>query len=648
MKPNAHRLRPLPTLALILALHWGAASASFGAVPPAEKLLPPDTLAVWGTPDWPQLRAVFTNSPQSRFWHDPAMKPFRDKFVTKWNEELIQPLERDLGVSFADYGALLQGQITLAVTQEDWRGAAQNDGAPAVLFLLDTREQSELLRTNLAALRKKWSDAGKPIKAEKIRDVEFSIVPLGTNDIPLTLRQVLPQSQNVEELGRENEPTRPTELVIGQKDSLLIISTSTKAVEKVLLRLAGSATDSLGDQAEFQAGRAAVFREAPAFGWLNTRVVIDLAAKALSARENPEAPSPFPIPDVNKILAATGFNGLRSIALGYRDTGAGTLAEIFVSAPESVRTGLLKILAMESKDATPPAFVPADVVKFSRSRLDLQKMIATIEKMVTDISPEGVSTWNFILNNANEAARLDDPNYDIRRDVFGNLGDDLISYEKRPTGSSLADLDAAPALYLLSSPQPDKLAGALKGLFAILSPEGANPKSREFLGRRIFSFSLPGLMAGGTGQKLNYVAAGGYVAFSVDEKILEEYLRSSDSPARALRERAGFTDAVGKIGGPTQGWLAFENESENIRVVMDALAASASNTNRNEFGSVLSSMIPFAPPEKQLKEWLDFSLLPSFDKVAKYFGFNVSAGSTTVNGLTFRYFQPTPPELLKQ
>ena len=103
----------------------GRASA---VIPPAEKILPPDTLLVMTTPDWGRLRDVSTKSPQAQFWNDPAMKPFRDKFMAKWSEEFIKPLERDLGVSFDDYSALLQGQVTLAVTQEDWQGKEKDDG----------------------------------------------------------------------------------------------------------------------------------------------------------------------------------------------------------------------------------------------------------------------------------------------------------------------------------------------------------------------------------------------------------------------------------------------------------------------------------------------------------------------------------------
>jgi hypothetical protein len=646
---NYFALRPnFKTITHAVALTLLFGGSLFAAVPPAEKLLPPDTLLVLSAPDWTKLSEVYKKSPQAQFWNDAAMKPFRDKFMTKWNEEVVKSLERDLGVKFNDYSALLQGQLTLAVTQEGWQGRAKDDGEPAILFLLDTKDKSGLLKTNLTELRKKWNAAGKPIRTEKIRDVELSIVPLATNDIPATLRQILPRRQEIEELGQEEKKKSTDELIIGQYDSLLIIGSSVKAVEKVMVRLAtGNAAPTLAEQSEFEACRQALFRDAPFFGWFNARTVIDLVVKSLTEAQNPDAPSPFPMPDFGKIIGASGLGGIKSAAFSFRDTGEGRMGEFFISAPESGRAGIMKLLALEAKESTPPSFVPADVVKFTRFRLDGQKAIATIEKMVTDISPEALGTWNFILNNANEAARLDEPDYDVRRNIFGNLGDDIITYEKAPKGKSLAELGSAPSLFLLGSPNPDKLAGALKGLFVIISPQGGAPKTREFLGRKIFSFKLPGTMSPEAGN-LSYVASSGYVAFSTDDSILEEFLRSGESQAKPLRDTAGFAAAAAKVGGTGSGWLAYENESETMRTVMEALVRSAAATNKNEFASLLASTVPFALPEKKIQEWVDFSLLPSFDKVAKYFGFGVSGGSTSVNGLTMRYYMPTPPELLKQ
>jgi hypothetical protein len=636
-------VRRTPAVLLILAATL--TSPIRAAIPPAEKILPPDTLFVMTAPDWVRLREVSNKSPQSQFWNDPAMKPFRDKFMAKWTEEFVKPLERDLGVKFDDYSALLQGQVTLAVTQEGWQGKEKDDGEPAVIFLLDAKEKSGLLKSNLAALRKKWSAAGKPIKTEKIRDVEFSVVPLTTNDIPATLQKFFPQRQAIEELGKENEVKSANELIVGQYDSLLIVSSSLKAVEKVVVRIAGGAAPTLAEQGDFEVCRGTVLREAPFYGWLNTRSLIDLFGKTIAASQNPEAPSPLPIPEFGKILTATGLGGLKAVAFSFRESGEGRLVEFFLSAPESGRNGLLKLFAVEAKEANPPAFVPADVASFSRHRLDGAKAIGAIEKMVEEFAP---STWNYILDNANEAMRIDDPDFDIRKNIFANLGDDMISFEKPPRGKSLAEMNSAPTLFLLSSPNPDKLAASLRGLFVILSSQGGSPASREFLGRKIYSFKLPSRIAGTT-TALNYVASGGYVAFSTEDAILEEFLRSSgDGPAKPLRDVTGFADAVAKAGGASTGWLTYENQSESVRLLMELLARSAASTNQNEFSGVLASMLPFAPPEKTVKEWLDFSLLPGFDKVAKYFGFSVSAGSTSVNGITFRYYMPTPPELLKK
>ena len=633
------------TLAGLLLLATTLPGLICAAIPPAEKILPPDTLFVMTAPDWVRLREVSNKSPQSQFWNDPAMKPFRDKFLAKWTEEFVKPLERDLGVKFDDYSALLQGQVTLAVTQEGWQGKEKDDGEPAVLFLLDAREKSGLLKSNLAALRKKWSAAGKPIKTEKIRDVEFSVVSLTTNDIPATLQKFFPQPQDIEELGKENEVKSANQLVVGQYDSLLIVSSSLKAVEQVVVRIASGAAPTLAEQGDFETCRATVLREAPFYGWLNTRSLIDLIGKTIAASQNPEAPSPLPIPEVGKILSATGLGGLKAVAFSFREAGEGRMLEFFLSTPESGRSGLLKLFAVEAKEANPPAFVPADVASFSRYRLDGPKAISAIEKIVEGFAP---STWNYILDNANEAMRIDDPDFDIRKNIFANLGDDMISFEKPPQGKSVAEMTSAPALFLLSSPNPDKLAASLRGLFVILSPQGGSPASREFLGRKIYSFKLPSRTAGKT-SALNYVASGGYVAFSTDDAILDEFLRSSgDGQAKALRDRSGFADAVAKVGGASTGWLTYENQSESVRLSMELLARSAASTNQNEYGGVLASALPFALPEKTVKEWVDFSLLPGFDKVAKYFGFSVSAGSASVNGITLRYYMPTPPELLKK
>src|SRR5262245_14352265 len=115
---------------LLVAWGWLAVNAR-AAIPSVERLLPEDTLMMVTTPDFAKLREVWKTAPQARLLNDPAMKPFVDKFIERLTEELVEPLERELGVSLDDFTQLPQGQVTLARTQ--------NDRSPATLLLVDTR-----------------------------------------------------------------------------------------------------------------------------------------------------------------------------------------------------------------------------------------------------------------------------------------------------------------------------------------------------------------------------------------------------------------------------------------------------------------------------------------------------------------------------
>jgi hypothetical protein len=55
------------------------------------------------------------------------------------------------------------------------------------------------------------------------------------------------------------------------------------------------------------------------------------------------------------------------------------------------------------------------------------------------------------------------------------------------------------------------------------------------------------------------------------------------------------------------------------------------------------SMSMMFPPA--FREWADFSLLPDFDPLAKYFYFSVCGSSATADGLTLKIFSPRSPLL---
>ncbi len=605
------------------------------AIPPADNLLPADTLLVVGAPDFTAVRAAATHSPGWLLWTDPAMKPFHDKFMSKWNDQFIAPLENNLGLKVDDFSSLPQGQLTFAVTQNGWNGS---DGSPdpGLVLLLDAKDKSDSLKSNLATLQKKWQADGRAIRTEMVRGVSFTLVPLSTND----LASLLPKRPQVQELGKPDKQPQAGLLVIGQYQSLLIAGNSLKAVEPVVAHLTGGAGPALADNAVFAADKVSQLRDSPLYYcWFNAKMLFSTLASLPDPEPNPEAPTIMPQLSPKSMLTASGLMGLKSASLSYRETREGTQMNVYLNAPEATRQGLLKIFSAASKDSAPPAFVPADAVKFSRWRIDFQKSWAELQKMLGDLQPSYLSMLNGGLDTANAIAQQKDPDFDIRKNLIGNLGDDFISYQKAVTGNTLADLNNAPSLFLIGSPNPERVVLALNSITTLFGGGADAPAPRDFMGRKIYTISLPGARRSASGAPVPtslYCAAGnGYVGFSSDSSMIEEFLRSSGGISKPLSATPGLLDAAQHVGGTGNGLFGWQNQRDAMRPLFSAFKNSATDT-----GSATPMMLPPA-----FRDWMDFSLLPDFESVSKYFYFSVFGGNATADGISFQLFAPRPPQL---
>lgn len=603
-----------------------AASLAFAAIPPAEDLLPSDTLLVFSVPDCSVLQATAQQSPQWMLWNDPAMKPFREDFTAKWNQKFIAPMEQSLGVKVADYLPLLRGQLTFAITQNGW-GSAQGNAAPAMLLLLDAREKGDLLATNLAALRQGWIDSGKGVRTETLEDIKFSVLTLSSNTS-------MPFSSLFPTAGNSPAPA----VYIGQFKSLLILGTSEKAVAAVAAHLHGGANPSLGQNAQFAADQLAQFYKTPLYyGWFNAQGFFG----GLSQLQIAQSSGPLPV-SWNEIMLASGLGGLKSISFSYRESRDGAEMEFYAAAPESDRRGLLKMVTAAPKEANPPPFVPVGATKFWRWRVDGQKSWSELEKTLTGISPTALTSLNSFIAIANATGQQQDPNFDIRKDLISNLGDDWLCYSMAPPGKTLADLNSAPWLFLFSANNADQAVLAIKTVASMASP-GNSVEPRDFLGRKIYTIPLPaGRARGGESQALYCTSSGGYVAVTKNVTMIENYLRSDDGKTKPLSQRPGLIDAAQHVGGMDDGLFGYQNQRESARELFLALKSDPS-LGGAAFNPLAAT--PFSATGNGIRDLMDFSLLPDYDQVSKYFNFTVYAGSATAEGLDFKFFQPRSPEL---
>ena len=478
------------------------------------------------------------------------------------------------------------------------------------MLVLDTKDKADQLKAKLAEARQKLTEAKRPLRTEKIRDVEFTTVVLE----PMKPKPGAPRSKEDEdeEDDKGGKTPKKTELTFGQVDSVLVVGDSIKAIEKIVAKLTGGSVPSVGETAEFQGSeKAASFRGSYAFAWVNVAAVSGvLGAGAEMLRPQAAALGIDP----RKALAAFGIDGLRSLAFSAQQTPEGSFGSFAAGIPEAKRTGLFKLFAFEPKDAAPPAFVPADAVKFQRWRINGQKTWAALESMLSEVSPQ---LGGFLQMSISALGKDKDPNFDFKKAFVGNLGDDFVTFEKAPKGRTMAELSEPPGLTLLGSGK--------------LPTGGEDPKQREFNGKKIF-----GLKMGTPGQPdsklLEVAASGGFVAMGSSPAVLEEYLRSAEGGGKPLKDAPGLAEAAQKVGGMGTGLFGYQDQRETTRAMWEALRQ----------GGGLGKMIPGSNPQstKAMDEWFDATLLPPFEQVAGHFGMTVYAGSWDTHGFGIRAFGP--------
>ena len=616
------------TITLLAASFLTGTGAVRAAIPSAENLLPADTYGFLTLPDCAAFRASAKVSPQMVFWNDPAMKPFHDKLVGALMDKYITPLEKDLGLKLDDFADLPQGQFTLAITGNGSTG--HDDIPPGVILLLDAKDKSDKLQTNLTALVKKWTDNGRTLRNEQIHGLKFTVVTLSSND----LAGIMPAKPPVSEIGVTPKPDKPVDIYFTQFESMLVAVNSSKVAESVAARLTGGSTPVIADDATFAADKLSQFHDSPTYyGWFNGRLVVSQIMQT-PALSGDDAPPGTPVP--SRIMTALGLDNLKSISMAMRESHDGTFLAVHISTTDNARSGLLKILALVPKDSSPPSFVPASVIKFSRVRLDGKQAWAELQKVASGVSPNAVAEINSMVDMANSVAQQKDPSFDLRNYLFGNLGDDVVSYTEPPVGDSLLQLASTPSLTLVGSPNPDQVIQSIQVLASIAAPQ-SSVQPRDFMGHKIFSIAQrPARRPDGTAvtpPPLLMSSGGGYAAFTSDSGILEEFLRSSDGKTKPLIALPGLADAFQRVGGTSGGLAGYQNQRETMRTTF-RLLKSANDAN------LLMKMFPPA-----VHEWLDFTLLPDYEAVSKYFYISVFAGSTTPTGTTINVFTPRPPQL---
>lgn len=606
-------------------------------------MLPADTLAVITVPDVAEARRLYHQSPQTRFWSDPALQPFVDKFWKKFDAEVLKPFEEKTGTSLTNLLDLAQGQCTLALTRNGW--PAQPGASPGLVLLLDTRNRAPRLKELLANVRDKVASGGTPVKTASLDGTEFLVLSPPT---PKSAKS--DDSQSPDAQGGESEPEagakQPVrEFLIGQSGTMLICGSSRLDLQKILTLKRGGAVLALAESTSFMPDYKAMFQDATAYVWINTEPVFNMASQALL-----DAGATLPMGmNPGRILTSLGLGGLQTVSLAGKVQSEGVVSQMKIRVPEDARRGLFRMLEFEAKDSAPPSYVPADALTFTRTRIDLARAWNTLESTITEISPQ---LGGVVRMTVDSIGKDKDSMFDFRKQFVANLGDDVMTWQVAPKPGAVAVGPNPPEVALISSPKPDELASAMKLLMGMIPPDVAKLEESELAGTKVWSIKIPmGLPNSGQGapptQTIAFAAAKGYLALATDLDLLKNYLEGRPGPAGALVSGPALRVAADKAGGFDTGLFGYSNDRENIRTVWTAMTnpgAAGANPTALMWHQLLTAAAA-SGKGGDLNEWIDFSLLPPFEKVQKYFYFTVYAGSVGRDGFTLKSFAPIPPDL---
>ena len=84
-----------------------------------------------------------------------------------------------------------------------------------------------------------------------------------------------------------------------------------------------------------------------------------------------------------------------------------------------------------------------------------------------------------------------------------------------------------------------------------------------------------------------------------------------------------------------------------MRNTLDILKKESGSLANLFSSSPIAGRLGMDEDDKKFKEWVDFSLLPSFDKIAKYFYFSVASATANSQGLDFKVYAPNSPQFKK-
>jgi hypothetical protein len=622
----------LCSCALMLLLTTASASAI--ELPKTAKLVPPETIVLADINNFSQLWTQFEKTNIYQLYKDPVMAAFINNFKTKWQEKKQQP-ESEYLRTIIDAGVLPQGRLAAALVIDKQTSEANE---PPVLVIAQWGDKIDKIRETIDKIVGKAVENGAHRQTEDYRGVEI-----------VTIEKKPPQSLNYCFI-----------------DDCLIGSTSPNVLKFVVAQIKGAGSTTLDDDRDFtstmnavnpsNAGRIDLYVNIKQV--IKTELTEDTTGKAKTMIDN------------------LGLNNVTSFGCCIEPAsgpGDSTIGKAILKI-DGAKEGICKMLDLESAPIRMPPFIDSSACSVSVVNLNIKKAFDELTNILTRFSPQMASIMYMPILPPGPQG---EPGLQLKSDIIDYLGSQIIVAESidksQPDRSTTRSSEGEPpktrSIIAIAIENRAALEKSLSMIHSKLIAPNNPDATHQLLGYTIYTVDLSGLLpmfGGGPGRKPMRAAAEPDIpkmppsAFTVtdthlifsSESAVEQAIRTMSSNAESVSSQRWFNKARSNIPSEV-GIAGMENNAASGEYLWSTIRQSKKpdkaegNDKKNQISVGITSQSLF--PQIMFSQGdglFDFSLLPEFEAVKKYFGVSAFYGISRQDGFffEFKYLNPDSAE----
>jgi len=340
------------------------------------------------------------------------------------------------------------------------------------------------------------------------------------------------------------------------------------------------------------------------------------------------------VPKVNRLVDRSGlksFGKIYSVTLAKDGLAVGRGC----MATDGSERGFLA-LGGEMKAITTEKLkmIPKDAVSFNIFSFDLPGLYDLVMEGIRDFDEEAYGEVMEGLKEFSgglaEASGMDP--VDIRGDLLGSLGSEVVMYQLKPTG--MAMMSAPPAFYFIEMKDFDRFSGAIDRLFAGLNQSGlmkrapVSLKSLDYEGHKIHYMQI---QSGAMPFQPAFTNVDGYLVMGFQVSGLKKLIKNFGKSETSILDNEKFLSHYKKL------------KREDAPVAINWVDVKETFTTIYEqVAPMLGMALMAVPPEVELP--FDLQMLPTSEAISKHLFSSLTVSYSEGDDLVWEKYGPFGPE----